>query len=297
MRIIFMGSPDFAVPTLNAVIAAGHEVACVYTQPPRVAGRGRNERRTAVHERAAALGLAVRHPVSLRVAEEQARFAALGGDVAVVAAYGLILPLGVLEAPRLGCVNVHGSLLPRWRGAAPVQRAIEAGDAVTGVTIMQMEQGLDTGPMLITREVPIDRKDAAQLMEEIAESGAHAMVEWLADPAAYPPRPQPEGATYAAKIDKAETRIDWSRDAGEIERKVRALAPAPGAWFEAGGERIKLLRADVVEGSAQAGVLIEGATVACGSGALRLVTLQRAGRGAMTAAELLRGYALPAMLA
>ena len=297
MRIIFMGSPVFAVPTLNAIVAAGHDVACVYTQPPRAAGRGKAERRTAVHERAQALGLPVRHPVSLRDADAQAEFAAVGPDVAVVAAYGLILPVPILEAPRLGCVNVHGSLLPRWRGAAPVQRAIEAGDAVTGVTIMQMEKGLDTGPMLIRREIAIDRRNAGQLTEEIAKTGAAAMVEWLADPTRYPPLIQPDGATYAAKIDKAETRIDWSLDAATIERKVRAMAPAPGAWFEAHGERIKLLSADAVDGDAAPGTLIDSATIACGSRALRLVTVQRAGRGAMTSAELLRGFALPPVLA
>ncbi|WP_309612364.1 methionyl-tRNA formyltransferase [Sphingomonas sp.] len=296
MRIIFMGSPAFAVPTLDAVVAAGHDVACVYTQPPRAAGRGKAERRTAVHDRAEALGLAVRHPVSLRDVAAQADFAAIGADVAVVAAYGLILPQPILDAPRLGCINVHGSLLPRWRGAAPVQRAIEAGDAVTGVTIMAMEKGLDTGPMLIRREIAIDRKDAGQLAEEIAKVGAAAMVEWLADPARYPPVVQPEGATYAAKIDKAETRIDWSLDVATIERKLRALAPAPGAWFEAHGERIKLLFADAVAGDASPGTVIDAATIACGSGALRLVTVQRAGRGAMTSAELLRGFALPSLL-
>lgn len=296
MRIIFMGSPAFAVPTLDAIVAAGHGVACVYTQPPRAAGRGKAARRTAVQERAEALGLPVRHPASLRDAEAQADFAALGADVAVVAAYGLILPAPILEAPRLGCVNVHGSLLPRWRGAAPVQRAIEAGDVVTGVTIMQMEKGLDTGPMLLKREVTIDRKNARQLTEEIAIAGAEAMVAWLADPTAFPPQVQPDGATYAAKIDKAEARIDWSLDADVIERKLRALAPAPGAWFEANGERIKLLLGDVVTGEGAPGTLIDAATIACGSGALRLVTVQRAGRGAMTSAELLRGFPLPSLL-
>ena len=292
-----MGSPAFAVPTLDAIVAAGHDVACVYTQPPRAAGRGKAERRTAVHERAEVLGLPVRHPDSLRDVAAQADFATLGADVAVVAAYGLILPQPILDAPRLGCINVHGSLLPRWRGAAPVQRAIEAGDAVTGVTIMQMEKGLDTGPMLIRRKIAIDRKDAGQLTKEIAEIGAATMVEWLADPAAHPPLVQPDCATYAAKIDKAEARIDWSLEAATIERKVRALAPAPGAWFDAAGERIKLLAADVVAGDAAPGTVIDTATIACGSGALRLVTVQRAGRGAMTAAELLRGFALPSLLA
>ncbi len=296
MRIIFMGSPAFAVPTLEAIVAGGHEVACVYTQPPRAAGRGKGERRTAVHERAAALGIDVRHPASLRGAEEQEAFAALAADVAVVAAYGLILPVPVLQAPRLGCVNVHASLLPRWRGAAPIQRAIEAGDASTGVTIMQMERGLDTGPMLLTREVSVDGKDAGQLTEELANAGAQAMAQWLANPGAFVATPQPQaGVTHAAKIDKAEARVDWRRDAAAIERQVRAFAPSPGAWFEAGGERIKLLRGDLVDGAGSPGsVLDERLTIACGSGALRPALVQRAGRGAMTADELLRGFALPA---
>ena len=296
MRIIFMGSPDFAVPTLDAIVAAGHEVACAYTQPPRAAGRGNGERRTAVHERASALGIPVRHPASLRGAEEQDAFAALGADVAVVAAYGLILPVPVLEAPRLGCVNVHGSILPRWRGAAPVQRAIAAGDAVTGVTIMQMEKGLDTGPMMLTREVSLDRKNAGQVTHEIAFAGAEAMVEWLRDPDAFLPRPQPEsGITYAAKIDKAEARIDWTRDAAAIERQVRAFAPVPGAWFAVGEERIKLRAADVVEHSGAPGSVIDDAlTIACGAAALRPTLVQRAGKGAMRADELLRGFAIPA---
>ena len=295
MRIIFMGSPEFAVPTLDAIVAAGHDIACAYTQPPRAAGRGKGERRTAVHERALALGIAVRHPASLRGAEEQEAFAALEADVAVVAAYGLILPVPVLEAPRLGCVNIHGSILPRWRGAAPVQRAIEGGDPVTGVTIMQMEKGLDTGPMLLTHEVQIEGKNAGQVTQEIAQLGSEAMIEWLRDPDAYPARPQPaEGVTFAAKIDKAEARIDWTRDATAIERQVRAFAPTPGAWFAVGEERIKLLAADVVDGGGAPGTIIDGAlTIACGRGALRPTRVQRAGKGVMTAGELLRGFAIP----
>ena len=297
MRIIFMGSPDFAVPTLEALVATGHDVLCAYTQPPRAAGRGKGERRTAVHDRAEELGISVCHPTTLRDPAEQDAFAALDADVAVVAAYGLILPEPSLAAPRLGCVNVHGSLLPRWRGAAPVQRAIEAGDAVTGVTIMQMEKGLDTGPMLLRREVAIDRKTAGQLTEEIARTGAEAMVAWLADPSRYPPAPQPaDGVTYATKIDKAEARIEWTRDAATIERQIRAFAPVPGAWFEANGERIKLLAADVVDDtSGEPGAILDDElTIACGSAALRPLRLQRAGRAAMTPAELLRGFPLPA---
>ena len=295
MRIIFMGSPGFAVPTLDAIVAAGHDVAGVYTQPPRAAGRGKAERQTAVHDRAEALRLPVRHPASLRGPGEQADFAALAADVAVVAAYGLILPAPVLAAPRLGCVNVHGSLLPRWRGAAPVQRAIEAGDAVSGVTIMHMERGLDTGPMLIRREVPIGHRNSAQLMKEIAKVGAAAMTEWLANPSRYPAVPQPaDGVTYAAKIDKAEARVDWSRPAEAIERQVRAFAPSPGAWFAVGDERIKLIEAEVVPGSAPPGTVLDARpAIACGTGALRLITVQRAGRGAMPAADWLRGFALP----
>jgi methionyl-tRNA formyltransferase len=295
MRIIFMGSPDFALPTLDALVAAGHELLCAYTQPPRAAGRGKGERRTAVHDRAEALGIAVRHPATLRDPAEQAAFAALDADVAVVAAYGLILPEAILAAPRLGCVNVHGSLLPRWRGAAPVQRAILAGDACVGVTIMQMEKGLDTGPMLIEREAIGHGMDAGQLTGEIARIGAAAMVIWCANPDNYPPRPQPaEGVTYAAKIDKAEARIEWARDAVAIERQVRAFAPMPGAWFDANGERIKLLSAEVVAGDAEPGtVLDDQLTIACGSGAIRPLRLQRAGRGAMAVAELLRGFPLP----
>lgn len=295
MRIIFMGSPDFAVPTLDAIVAAGHQVARVYTQPPRAAGRGKGQRRTAVHERAEMLGLEVSHPTSLRDVAEQEAFAALNADVAVVAAYGLILPPPILAAPRLGCVNVHGSLLPRWRGAAPVQRAIEAGDVVTGVTIMQMEKGLDSGPMLLKRELSINRKDAAQLTREIAEIGAAAMIEWLARPDGYPPSAQPsEGVTYAAKIDKAEARIDWTRDGETVERQVRAFAPAPGAWFEARGERIRLLGAERVAGSAEPGTILDSEmTIACGRDAIRPLRLQRAGRAVMTIGELLRGFALP----
>lgn len=296
MRIIFMGSPGFAVPTLDAIVAAGHEVVGVYTQPPRAAGRGKAARKTALHERAEALGLAVRHPPSLRGPEEQGEFIAFAADVAVVAAYGLILPEPILAAPRLGCINVHGSLLPRWRGAAPVQRAIEAGDTVSGVTIMQMEKGLDTGPMLICREVTIGRKNSAQLMQEIAEVGAAAMIEWLADPARTQPRPQPaEGITYAAKIDKAEAHIDWSRDADLIDRQVRAFSPSPGAWFAVGDERIKLIEAEVAEGSGSPGTVLDThPAIACGTGALRLLTVQRAGRGALSADAWLRGFALPA---
>ena len=294
-RVIFMGTPDFAVPTLDALVAGGHDVVATYTPPPRPAGRGKALQTSPVQRRAEALGIAVRSPSKLRDPVDQAAFAALDADIAVVAAYGLILPVPVLEAPRLGCINVHGSLLPHWRGAAPVQRAIEAGDAVTGVTIMQMEKGLDTGPMLLTHKVQIERKNAGQVTQEIAQLGAGAMIEWLRDPDAYPAQPQPaEGVTYAAKIDKAEARIDWTRDAAAIERQVRAFAPTPGAWFAFGDERIKLIAADVVDANGTPGAVIDDSlSIACGTGALRPTLVQRAGKGAMRADELLRGFAIP----
>ena len=293
MRIVFMGSPDFAVPSLNALVEAGHEVIAAYSQPPRPAGRGKGERKTAVHARAEALGIPVRTPRTLRTEEEQLRFRALDADMAVVAAYGLILPGPVLAAAAGGCVNVHASLLPRWRGAAPIQRAILAGDEVSGVTIMQMDEGLDTGPMLLKRELDIRGKSSGQVVEEMAELGARALLEWLGHPT--PPQPQPaEGVTYAAKIDKSEARIDWSRSADEIGRQVRAFAPAPGAWFDALGDRFKLLEAEAVEESGRPGeVLNEQLTIAAGSGAVRPIRLQRAGRSIMSPQELLRGFALP----
>jgi len=316
MRIIFMGSPDFAVPTLDALVEAGHEVVAAYTQPPRPAGRGKGERPTAVDERAGELGIEVRTPKSLRSEEEQRDFADLEADIAVVAAYGLILPQPILDAPTFGCLNVHASLLPRWRGAAPVQRAIMAGDEVTGVTIMRMEAGLDTGAMLLKRMVAINDKNAAQLAEELAQLGAAAMIEVLADLPAYPPVPQPEdGVTYAAKISKEEARIDWSRTASALVRHVQGLAPFPGAWFELNGERIKVLAATVEPntrhprasgdpaknkenlGSRLRGndglVLDDRLLISCGKGALRPTLLQRAGKSAMSAEELLRGFAIP----
>ena len=294
MRIVFMGSPDFAVPSLNALVEAGHDVVAVYSQPPRPAGRGKGERKTAVHERADALGIEVRTPRTLRNEEEQERFRALDADVAAVAAYGLILPKPILDAPRQGCVNVHASLLPRWRGAAPIQRAILAGDEVSGVTIMHMDEGLDTGPMLLKRELSIRGKTAGQVTEELANLGAQALIAWLNDPA--PPEAQPEdGATYASKVDKAETRIDWHRPALEIARQVRAFAPAPGAWFEADGERIKLLVAAIADGFGKPGeVLDDRLTIATSEGAIRPLKVQRAGRAPMSAEELLRGFAIPA---
>ena len=294
MRIIFMGSPDFAVPSLNALVEAGHEVVAAYAHPPRAAGRGKAERKTAVHERAEALGITVRTPRTLRDPDEQGRFRALDADLAVVAAYGLILPRPILEAPKGGSITVHAPLLPRWRGAAPIQRAILAGDEVSGVTIMRVDEGLDTGPMLLERELNIAGKNAGQVTEELANLGAAALIEWLEHPT--PSKAQPEeGATYATKIDKAEARIDWAQDAERIERQVRAFAPAPGAWFEANGERIKLLEA--AAGSDASGVpgevLDDCLSVACGSGYIRPLKVQRAGRSAMSPGELLRGFAIP----
>jgi methionyl-tRNA formyltransferase len=295
LRIIFMGSPEFAVPALNALVEAGHEVVAVYCQPPRPAGRGKADRRTAVHERAEQLGLEVRTPRTLRDADEQAKFAALGADIAVVAAYGLILPKPILEAPRLGCVNIHASLLPRWRGAAPIQRAILAGDKETGITLMQMEEGLDTGPTLLRWPIEIDAKTAGELTEELAELGGQTIWRWFGEPARYPPVPQPaDGVTYASKIDKSETQIDFTQDAYAVERQVRAFNPWPGAWFEFMGERIKLLEAEVVPGSGPPGMVADDQLkIACGERAIRPLVIQRAGRSRMHPSELLRGFPIP----
>ena len=294
MRIVFMGSPEFAVPSLNALVEAGHQVVAAYAQPPRPAGRGKADRKTPVHERAEQLGIEVRTPRTLRDEEEQARFGALDADLAVVAAYGLILPKAVLDAPRLGCVNVHASLLPRWRGAAPIQRAILAGDEISGVTIMQMDEGLDTGSMLHRLTLDIRGKTGGQVTEEMAHLGAQALLDWIGNPT--PAEPQPiAGATYASKIDKAEARIDWSQPAEEIERQVRAVNPAPGAWLEASGERIRLLEAAM--GNDIAGkpgeVLDDSLSVAAGHGYIRPLKVQRAGRAAMTPGDLLRGFPIP----
>lgn len=296
MRVIFMGTPEFAVPTLTALAAAGHQIVAAYSQPPRPAGRGKQLQPSPVQLAAQALGLAVRTPVSLKGADEQTAFAALEADLAVVAAYGLILPQAILEAPRLGCLNVHGSLLPRWRGAAPVQRAILAGDALTGVTIMQMERGLDTGPMLRKAETAVDGKTAGELTAEIAALGAALMVEVLGNLPGHPPVVQPaHGVTYAAKIDKAESRLDFTQSAAHVERQVRAFAPAPGAFFALEGERYRVLAAQVTGGSgAPATTLDDALTIACGEGALRPLIVQRAGKPAMETAALLRGRGVAA---
>ena len=292
MRLAFMGTPDFAVPTLRALVEAGHEIAAVYSQPPRPAHRGKKLTPSPVHQLAEELGLEVRTPVSLKGEEEKAAFAALDLDACVVAAYGLILPRAVLDAPRHGCLNVHGSLLPRWRGAAPVQRAILAGDESTGVTIMQMEAGLDTGPMLLKGETPVSGKTAGVLTQEIAELGAQLMVQVLGDLAAYPPVVQPdEGVTYAAKIDKAEARLDVSQSAAQVERQVRAFNPMPGAFFELKGERLRVHAAEMIAGSAEPGTILDDQlTIACAEGAIRPTIIQRAGRPAMPIEDFLRGF-------
>jgi methionyl-tRNA formyltransferase len=295
MRIIYMGTPDFAVPALDALVQAGHAVVAVYSQPPRPAGRGKGLRSSPVHSRAEALGIEVRTPVSLKDADVQAAFAALDADVAVVAAYGLILPRAVLDAPRHGCMNIHASLLPRWRGAAPIQRAILSGDNVTGVTIMDMEAGLDTGPMRAKYITPIEYKAAGELTAELAQAGADLMVEVLDDIALHPAMAQPEeGVTYAAKIDKAEARIDFTRPAIQVERQVRAFNPFPGAFFAYGGERFRILTAHVEHEDGAPGELLDDALlIGCGHGAIRPTLIQRAGKGAMTADELLRGFDMP----
>lgn len=291
MRIIFMGTPDFAVPTLRALHEAGHTIIAAYTQPPRRAGRGKKLQPSAVQQEAEILGIEVRCPTSLKSADAQAEFAALEPDIAIVAAYGMILPQAVLDIPPHGCLNVHASILPRWRGAAPIHRAIMAGDPVTGVTIMQMEAGLDTGPMLAMVRTPIEDKTTGELTEELAELGAQLMVGTLRDLAVHTAVEQDdEDATHAPKIDKAEARIDWSEPAEVIERKIRALAPFPGAWFEMDGNRVKVLKAEVAEGSGQTGVTLDDAlTIACGTGALSLLLIQRAGKPKMDAEEFLRG--------
>lgn len=296
VKIIFMGTPTFAVPALLALVEAGHEVVAAYTQPPRPAGRGKQLMPSPVQREAERLGIEVRSPRTLRDLEAQAEFAALEADLAVVAAYGLILPQPVLDAPRHGCINIHASLLPRWRGAAPVHRAILAGDPVTGVTIMRMEAGLDTGPMLATARTPVDDKTSGELTAELAELGARLLIEVIAHLPGHSPTPQPDlGVTYAAKIDKAETRIDFTRAAEQIERQVRAFAPAPGAWFELDGERYRILAAKVVAREGATGTTLDDQlTIACGHGALQPTLIQRAGRPAMSVKELLRGRAVPA---
>ena len=300
LRLAFMGTPDFAVPSLRTLIAAGHDIAAVYCQPPRPAGRGHRPVASPVQQAAEAAGIAVRAPTRLDAAAAS-EFAALRLDAAVVAAYGLILPPAVLAAPRLGCLNVHASLLPRWRGAAPIQRAILAGDKETGITIMQMEAGLDTGPILLQEAVPIGAETTGQsLHDALAALGAKLILPALAGVAAgtLAPRPQPEaGVTYAKKLRREEGALDWRRDAADLERAVRAFDPWPGAWFELQGERIKVLQAALAEaapGAAPGTVLDARLAVACGEGALRLLRLQRAGRAPQAAEAFLRGHAIAA---
>ncbi|HEY0106846.1 MAG TPA: methionyl-tRNA formyltransferase [Rhizomicrobium sp.] len=297
LRLAFLGTPDFAVPTLAELIGQGHDIACVYSQPPRPKGRGLGLEPSPVHALALAHKIPVRTPATLRDAAQQALFAALDLDAAVVVAYGLILPKPILAAPRLGCFNLHGSLLPRWRGAAPIQRAIMAGDAQTGVMSMRMEAGLDTGPVLMAERTPIGRKTYGALHDELARLGADLMARTLGalerGTATETPQP-PDGVTYAKKIEKEETRIDWSKPAREVDCHIRGLAPVPGAWSEFKGERINVFDCEPASGTGAHGTLLDEAlTVACGEGALRLTRLQRPGKSAMTATDLLRGFALP----
>ena len=296
MKIIFMGTPDFSVPVLEA-LAQQHEIVAVYCQPPRQAGRGKADRASPVQARAEALGLAVRHPISLRDPAAQAEFAGFGADIAVVVAYGLILPQAVLDAPRLGCLNIHASLLPRWRGAAPIHRAIMAGDAETGICIMQMEAGLDTGPVLLRQSTPIAQAETtAELHDRLSALGA-ALICTALTALPLPAVVQSEqGVTYAAKIDKSEARIDWSRPAIEVDRQIRGLSPFPGAWCEVAGERVKLLRSALSDGQAEVGQVLSGFTIACGEGAVQITLAQREGKRPMAAAEVLKGLRLPPRL-
>jgi len=290
-----MGTPDFSVAALDALVDAGHEIAAVYTQPPRPAGRGKKARPSPVQSRAEELKLEVRSPASLRDAHAQSEFAALNADIAVVVAYGLILPREILEAPADGCLNIHASLLPRWRGAAPIQRAIMAGDRETGVCIMQMDVGLDTGPVLLRETTPIAKTDTfGALHDRLAAMGARLITGALASLDALSRQPQPDtGATYAAKISKSEARIDWTCPAGEVDAQIRGLSPFPGAWTMIGGERVKILMSAEARGAGAPGEVLDSALrVACGTGALNLTRLQRAGRGPMDAGTFLRGFTI-----
>jgi methionyl-tRNA formyltransferase len=301
LDIVFMGTPDFSVPVLDAIATAGHRVVAVYSQPPRPAGRGLSELKSPVHRRAEALGIPVQTPKNFKSDADRAAFADLKADAAVVVAYGLLLPAAVLDAPRLGCFNVHASKLPRWRGAAPIRRAIMAGDSVTAVNIMRMDEFLDTGPVCLGRDVPIaPSTTAGELHDTLSSLGAELMVDALAQLEAGTlqavPQPQ-DGVTYAAKIDKRETRIDFAKTANDVANHIRGLSPFPGAWFEAnlGGkpERIKVLHASTVAQTGEPGVLLDaGLTIACGDGAIRIEELQRAGKQPMKAADFLRGARL-----
>jgi methionyl-tRNA formyltransferase len=304
LKLVFMGTPEFSVPCLDALVAAGHEIVVVYSQPPRPAGRGMADRKSPVHVRAEALGIPVLTPKSLKGADEQAAFAAHRADAAVVVAYGLLLPKAVLDAPAHGCFNVHASALPRWRGAAPIHRAIMAGDAETAVMVMKMEEGLDTGPVCATTRMSIGPLvTTGELHDQLAAAGAALIVAAMADLehgrlVAVPQAA--DGVLYAAKIDKAEARIDFTRDAAAVHNHIRGLSPFPGAWFEAVGpagtvERIKVLRSEPVEERGAAGtVLTDDLVIACGFGAVRIIEAQRAGKRPMLALEFLRGFPLVA---
>jgi methionyl-tRNA formyltransferase len=295
LRLAFMGTPEFAVRTLAELIGASHDIACVYTQPPRPKGRGLGEEKSPVHKFADAAGLPVRHPLSLKDSEEQAAFVAQELDAAIVVAYGVLLPKPILAAPRLGCFNLHASLLPRWRGAAPIQRAIMACDAETGVMVMRMGEGLDTGPVLMTERISIGRKTYGEVHDELARLGADLMGRALAglERGSVIETPQAsDGVTYAKKIDKSETQIDWTRSARLIDCHIRGLSPAPGAWFQAKGERIRVLLAEPAAGKGAPGEVLADFTSACGEGALKLLSVQRAGRAPMEWAAFLRGFPL-----
>ncbi len=303
MRLVFMGSPDFSVPVLAALLEAGHDIACVYTQPPRPAGRGQKQRLSPVHAYAEARGLTVSTPESLKSDEDQAEFLALNADAGVVVAYGLMLPAAVFDGPRLGCLNVHASLLPRWRGAAPIQRAILAGDAETGVSIMKIDDGLDTGAVLMSEKIPISRRTTSQdLHDALADMGARLMLEALEGIAGGTLRPTPQdeyGVTYAAKLSRDKGWLDWRLPAADLERQVRALNPWPGVWFDYGSERIKVLAAVTEDGAGDSapspGVTVDDMLgVACGSGVLRLMCVCRAGKSPQDAAAFLRGFPIPA---
>ncbi len=294
MRIVFMGTPEFAVPILEALVQAGHDIACVYSQPPRPAGRGKQDRPSPVQTRAQALGLPVCYPVSLRTPQAQADFAALNADIAVVVAYGLILPQAVLDMPTHGCLNIHASLLPRWRGAAPIHRAIMAGDAETGVCIMQMEAGLDTGPVLLRQALPIGAEETTGAVHDrLSTLGAAMIVQALAGLDKLTAVNQPaDGVTYAAKIDKAEARVNWTLPATQVDRLIRGLSPFPGAWCDVAGERIKLLGSRLTEGHGAPGTVLDGFRIACGIGAVDVTEVQREGKRRMPVAEALRGLTL-----
>ncbi|WP_282182338.1 methionyl-tRNA formyltransferase [Aliiroseovarius marinus] len=295
MRLVFMGSPDFSVPVLEALVEAGHDIAAVYCQPPRPAGRGKKDRPGPVHARALELGLEVRHPVSLKGADEQQAFADLNVDAAVVVAYGLILPQAILDAPTHGCLNIHASLLPRWRGAAPIHRAIMAGDAETGICIMQMEAGLDTGPVLLREATPIGGEETTALLHDrLAAMGSRMIVDALARLDDLTPEVQAEdGVTYAAKIDKAEARVDWTKPAAEVDRLIRGLSPFPGAKCDMAGEQVKLLASRLADGNGAPGQVLDGLTIACGEGAVQILRAQRPGKRAMEAEDFLRGFDMP----